>query len=339
MAQVIQSASGKNWQIYNGDCVEVLQKLPDNSVGFSIDSPPFIGLYIYSDSPRDMGNCQTDEEFFQHYRYAIREAYRATIPGRLTAIHCKDLPAYFHRDGYSGLRDFPGEIIRAHEAEGWTYHSRITIWKCPVVERERTNNNGLLHKTVRRDRSQIRQGMADYLILMRKVSDGTLMSDEPVGSDVGFTDYIGIPEADPRVKSSFHPSPFSRKSIAENDSINIWRRYAEPVWWDINQQNVLNGKIAREDKDEKHICPLQMDVIRRAISIWSNPDDVVLTKFAGIGSEMVGAITEGRKALGIELKPEYFDQAVRNVKRAQANGGDPDDMFAGMEDDELELME
>lgn len=325
--QVIDNTSGKDWTIYNGDCVEVLRGLPDNSIGFNIDSPPFIGLYIYSDSPRDMGNCLSDAEFFEHYRYAIREAYRVTIPGRLTAIHCKDLPAYFHRDGYSGLRDFPGEIIRAHEAEGWTFHSRITIWKCPVVERERTNNNGLLHKTVRRDRSQIRQGMADYLILMRKVAEGSLMSDEPVGTDDGFEQYIGIPEADPRVPNSFHPSPYCRKSVATDDSINIWRRYAEPVWWDINQRDVLNADIARSDRDEKHICPLQMDVIRRAVQIWSNPGDAVLTKFAGIGSEMVGSLSLGRRAVGVELKPEYYRQAINNLKGAEV-AATPSDLFA-----------
>jgi DNA modification methylase len=325
----IGQSAGKNWTMFNGDCVEVLQSLPSDSVGLSIDSPPFVGLYIYSDSDRDMGNCTSWEEFFTHYRFAIKENFRVTVPGRCAVIHCKDLPAYYHRDGYAGLRDFPGEIIRAHEAEGWSYHSRVTIWKCPVVERERTNNNGLLHKTVMRDRSQLRQGMADYLIVMRKVPAGTLESDSPVGNGEGFRRYIGLPDCDPRNAGSFHPSPYARKSIASDDSINVWRRYAEPVWWDINQQNVLNGKIAREDKDEKHICPLQLDVIARALQIWSDPGDVVLSKFAGVGSEGHEAVKAGRKFIGIELKPAYYRQAVKNLAACKPEA-ETEDLFAGM---------
>jgi DNA modification methylase len=311
--EVKDQTSTDQYTMYNGDCIEIMKGLPDNSIGLNIDSPPFENLYIYSDSERDMGNSANSEEFFSHYRYAVREAYRVTIPGRLAVVHCKDLPAYFHRDGYAGLRDFPGEIIRLHEEEGWNYHSRVTIWKCPVVERERTNNNGLLHKTVLRDRSQLRQGMADYLIVMRKTPEGTLESTEPVGRDEGFREFIGLTECDPRESSSFHPSNFARKTIATNDSINIWRRYAEPVWWDINQRNVLNTKAARDNGDEKHICPLQLDVIRRAIQLWSNPGDSVLSKFGGIGSEVVVAVAEGRRGVGIELKPSYYRQAVKNL--------------------------
>lgn len=317
MAECIDQESSDNWTMYNGDCVDVLSGLPDNSIGASVYSPPFVGLYIYSDSSRDMGNCSGDAEFFEHYKFAIRELYRVTIPGRLTVVHCKDLPAYYHRDGYAGLKDFPGDIIRAHEECGWCFHSRITIWKCPVVERERTNNNGLLHKTLRRDRSQLRQGMADYLIVMRKVPEGTLNSDEPVGGDEGLTEYCGVDECDPRAAASFHPSQFSRKSIAANDSINIWRRYAEPVWWDINQVNVLNAKIARTNKDEKHICPLQLDVIHRALQLWSNPGDVVLSPFAGVGSEGYEAVKMGRRFVGIELKESYYRQAIGNLKDAE----------------------
>lgn len=318
MAKCIKQASGKNWTAYEGDCVEVLQGLPDNSVGMSIDSPPFKGLYIYSDSERDMGNCKTDDEFMEHYKFAIKETYRVTAPGRITAIHCKDLPAYAHRDGYAGLKDFPGEIIKAHEDAGWSYHSRITIWKCPVVERERTNNNGLLHKTVLRDRAQLRQGMADYLVIMRKTPDTGLMSDVPVKGKHGFESYRGIDECDPRRQGSFHPSNFARKKVAHDDSINIWRRYAEPVWWDINQRNVLNNKIARDNKDEKHICPLQLDVIARAVQIWSNPGDVILSKFAGIGSEGYETVKAGRKAVAIELKPAYFKQLCKNLTIADS---------------------
>jgi hypothetical protein len=312
---IINQEHGENWTMYNGDCVDTVRNLPDNSIGCSIYSPPFVGLYIYSDNERDMGNCRTDEEFFAHYKFLVQELFRVTIPGRLTIVHCKDLPAYYHRDGYAGLKDFPGDIIRVHEACGWCYHSRVTIWKCPVVERERTNNNGLLHKTIMRDQSQVRQGMADYVLVFRRVPDATLMSDAPVGGH-GLTEYTGLDECDPRRVGTFHPSPYSRKSVADNDSINIWRRYAEPVWWDINQQNVLNDKIARENADEKHICPLQLDVIRRALQLWSNPGDVVLSPFAGIGSEGHEAIKMARRFVGVELKEAYYRQAVRNCETA-----------------------
>jgi DNA modification methylase len=313
----IASTITEKFAAYNGDCVEVVAKLPDDSVGFSVYSPPFANLYIYSDSERDMGNCKTNDEFFDHYKFLIREKYRVTIPGRVTAIHCKDLPAYYHRDGYAGLKDFPGEIIKAHEECGWKFHSRVTIWKCPVTERERTNNNGLLHKTVLRDRSQLRQGMADYLIIMRKVGDD-LMSDVPVAPGEGLIDYVGIDECDPRVENSFHPSKFARKKVASIDSINIWRRYAEPVWWDINQQNVLNAKIARDNRDEKHICPLQLDVIDRAIQLWSMEGDTVLSPFMGIGSEGYCAVKMGRRFIGSELKESYWKQACNNLKNAES---------------------
>jgi len=327
MAKCIEQATGKRWVMFGGDCVEVLKGLPDDSVGASIYSPPFAGLYIYSDSERDMGNCKSNAEFFNHYKFAVEEIYRATVPGRLTIVHCKDLPAYFHRDGYAGLQDFPGEVIRAHEDCGWRYHSRVTIWKCPVIERERTNNNGLLHKTVMRDRSQLRQGMADYLIVMRKVSSGTLESEVPVGPGVGLESYIGLDDCDPRTADSKHPSNFSRKTIATNDSINIWRRYAEPVWWDINQTNVLNSKMARISEDEKHICPLQLDVIRRAVDLWTQPGDAVLSPFAGIGSEGYCAVKAGRRFIGIELKQSYFKYACDNLAEAELESTQ-DDLFA-----------
>lgn len=308
------------YHIYNGDCVEVASQLEANSIHLSVYSPPFAGLYIYSDSERDMGNCKTDQEFLDHYKFLAKELHRITIPGRLCVIHCKDLPAYHHRDGYAGLKDFPGDIIKVHESVGWSFHSRVTIWKCPVVERERTNNNGLLHKTILRDRSQVRQGMADYLIVMRKTPLSSILSDIPVSNEKGLDSYVGLDECDPRKQGSFHPSQYARKSVASNDSINIWRRYAEPVWWDINQQNVLNGKIAREDRDEKHICPLQLDVIQRSVELWSNPGEIVFSPFMGIGSEGFVSINSGRKFVGVELKEAYFNHAKRNLEHAIENG-------------------
>lgn len=317
----INEASGENWHIYHGDCVAVAQQMPDECVDFSIYSPPFANLYIYSDSVADMGNCKDDDEFFEQYQYIINELYRLTVPGRLTAIHCKDLPAYYGSDGYSGLKDFPGDVIRCHERAGWKFHSRITIWKCPVTERERTNNNGLLHKTVLRDQSQLRQGMADYLIVMRKQPDDGITSAKPIEKG-GFKHYEGIPECDPRQAGSFHPSKYSRNKVASNDSINIWRRYAEPVWWDINQQEVLNHKQATTDKDSKHICPLQLGVIRRALQMWSMPGETVFSPFAGIGSEGVESVRFKRRFVGTELKKEYFEHAAGFLAAQAAQAGE-----------------
>lgn len=315
-----------HFALYCGDSCELIKTIPDNSIGFSVFSPPFVNLYIYSDSERDMGNCKDEREFFEHFNFLIEDLLRVTIPGRLCAVHCKDLPLYFGRDGATGLKDFPGDIIRAFEAKGWTFHSRVTIWKCPVTERERTNNNGLLHKTATRDRSQLRQGMADFMVVFRKVPVGSLMSEQPVTLDNGrgFEQYVGT--CDPST-SQDHPSPHARKKPAQGEvgrSIDIWRRYAEPVWWDIDQTNVLNHTAAREAKDEKHICPLQLDVIERAVHLWSNPGDIVFTPFAGIGSEVVGAIRHGRRGIGIELKESYYRQAVKNCEAAVAKRGETD---------------
>jgi DNA modification methylase len=308
---------GNAWSMYQGDCCEVVKDLADESIDCVLYSPPFSSLYIYSDSENDMGNCGSDAEFFEHYRFLLPELLRVAVTGRLCLVHCKDLPKYANRDGTTGLIDFPGRLIQAHIDCGWSYHSRVTVWKCPVLERERTNNNGLLHKTVLRDRSQLRQGMADYLLAFRKAPVGTLMSDKPVRVDVpgqtGFGQYIGDVPPDDQTN---HPSPFCRKTTSDDPSIDIWRRYAEPVWWDVNQTRVLNRKRSRDGK--RHICPLQLDVIERAIQIWTNPGDVVLSPFAGYGSEIVGAISLGRRGVGIELNEEYFQQAAKNCRSAEA---------------------
>lgn len=301
---------GDNWTMYNGDCVEVMRDLPKNCMDFGIHSPPFSNLYIYSDSEYDMGNCEDDAQFFEHYRYAIEEMFRITVPGRCCAVHCKDLPKYANVWGTTGLIDFPGMAIQEYEAAGWVFHSRITIWKCPVTERERTNNNGLLHKTVKRDTSQVRQGMADYLLVFRKPPTEGLVSDRPVERKQGFDRYIGATGS----SNASHPSKYARKTSAADPSIDIWRRYAEPVWWDINQTDVLNYKLATGSDDEKHICPLQLDLIERAVDIWSLPGDVVFSPFAGVGSEGVGAIRAGRKFVGVELKAGYYEHAKQFLR-------------------------
>lgn len=315
---VVDQAFGEGWHMYLGDCVEVAKGLPDCSVDLCIHSPPFSNLYIYSDSEADMGNSESDAEFIEHYEFLIAELYRLTVTGRLCIVHCKDLPKYANRDETAGLKDFPGMIVQAFERHGWSYHSRVTIWKCPVVERERTNNNGLLHKTVLRDRSQLRQGMADYLLAFRKPPVGTLLSDNPISEEGGFAEFVGIEEFDPRTTDS-HKSPFARGrgSKKHSSSIHVWRRYAEPVWWDIDQMDVLNYRTAKGDRDERHICPLQLGLIERCVQIWSLPDEVVFSPFAGIGSEGVGALRQGRKFVGIELKAEYFQHAKRNLENAE----------------------
>lgn len=319
-----ESTVTDRWAMYRGDCCEVSRTIPSDSIDMSIHSPPFANLYIYSDSEADMGNCSSTEEFLEHYKFVIREMKRITVSGRVAAVHCKDLPKYANRDGTAGLIDFPGMLIQAYEECGWSFHSRVTIWKCPVTERERTNNNGLLHKTACRDRSQLRQGMADYLLVFRNAPDESLMSVKPVVGQErdhegkvlrqGFIEpYVG--SLSPR-ENDKHPSKFARKNNATDLSIDIWRRYAEPVWFDIDQSEVLNCKTARDNSDERHICPLQTDLIRRSIQIWSNPGDVVFSPFAGIGSEGYGAVLEDRKFVGIELKDTYYNAALVNLKIA-----------------------
>lgn len=309
-----QIAQGKNWTMYLGDCVEQIKRLPDNSIHHCNHSLPFANLYIYSDSEADMGNSADDEEFFKHYEYLVSELYRVTMPGRLCAVHCKDLPTYMNRDGAAGLSDFPGRIIKAFEAHGWQYHSRVTIWKDPVIEMQRTKNHGLLHKNFAGNSEACRQGMPDYLVVFRK---WPLEGGEAVKQHRQIGDYIGT-----------EPPQFSeintgRRTEESNYSIAVWQRYASPVWFDIDQTNVLNYQMAKDSSDEKHICPLQLDVIARCIDLWSNPGETILDPFAGIGSCGYEAIRLGRKFIGIELKESYWKHAQRylaDAERAASQG-------------------
>lgn len=300
--------------MYRGDCCDVIQGIPDNSIDFCIHSPPFANLYVYSESECDMGNCKDMDEFIEHYKFLIEQLLRVTVPGRLCAVHCKDLPAYLGRDKYSGLKDFPGLIVRAFEECGWSYHSAITIWKCPVIERARTNSYGLLHNQLSKDSCASRQGMPDYIKVFRKWDDS--QPDEfpkpvnnPKGNALGdgkryrFESYEGTEP--PSDNSELEPRDYS---------IQVWQRYASPVWFDIDQTDVLNNEGARTERDERHICPLQMGVVRRCVHLWTNPDDVVLSPFAGIGSEGVGSLELGRKFVGIELKDSYFAKAWSNLR-------------------------
>lgn len=294
--KVIDQYQGKNFALYNGDCVEVAKGLPDNSIHYSIFSPPFASLYTYSNSERDMGNCKTDEEFYENFRFLVKELYRIIMPGRLVSFHCMDIPAMKERDGYIGLKDFPGDLIRIFQLENFIYHSRVTIWKDPLIEATRTKALGLMHKQLCKDSSMCRQGLPDYLITMRKPGE----NEEMISHLDGLTSFIG--ENEPKEGNFSH---------------QVWRKYASPVWMDINQSNTLQRASAREEKDERHICPLQLDVIARGIELWTNPNDIVFSPFAGIGSEIYQAIKMGRKGIGIELKESYYEQAVKNCQRAE----------------------
>jgi DNA modification methylase len=288
---------GKNFSLYNGDCVRLIKHIPDNSVHLPIFSPPFANLYIYSDDLADMGNCKDHEQFFEQFDYLIPELLRITVPGRLCAVHCKDLVKYKGRDGRSGLYDFPGDIVRHFEAAGWQYHSRITIWTDPVLEMQKTKSHGLLYKQLRKDSSYSRQGLAEYMVIFRKWTD----------------DYI---DAEPVTHTK------------ENFPLDMWQNYASPVWMDISRTNVLNVRAARDDADEKHLCPLQLDTIDRCIELWSNPGDVIFTPFLGIGSEVYQAVKKGRRGIGIELKESYFKQAIRYCSELEVEDGQLD-LFQG----------
>lgn len=283
MIKVINQEIRDNWAVYHGDNVQVMKGFPDNSVGFIMFSPPFLSLYTYSNSILDMGNSKTDEEFYEHYKFLIKEIYRTLMPGRLAAIHCVDVPMMKSKDGVIGLKDFPGENIRLFQDVGFIYHSRVTIWKSPVVEMVRTNALGLLHKQLRKDSSMSRMGLPDYIIIMRKPGE--------------------------------NPEPIEHTT--EEYPVDKWQKVAEPVWMDIDQGYTLNTAAAREEKDERHIVPLQLDTIEKCIELYSNPGDIVLDPFGGIMSVPYQAIKMGRKGVGIELKDSYFEQGIKNCELAE----------------------
>lgn len=319
MGEVIAQQVTDRFAAYHADTVEVARSLPDHSADFSVFSPPFASLYTYSASANDMGNVRDSDQFFRHFAYLIDEQRRVMKPGRLLAIHCMDLPTSKERDGHIGLKDFPGDLIRAYEAAGFIYHSRVTIWKDPVTAMQRTKAFGLLHKTIRSDSTMSRQGIPDSLVVMRTPGKN--------------------PDA---VAHTFESFPVER-----------WQRYASPVWvtldgFDdegiarctdreladndssgIDATHTLQHRSAREHDDERHVCPLQLTVIRRAIRLWTNPNDVVWSPFMGIGSEGYVALQEGRRFVGAELKGSYYEQAVRNLRAASETK--QSDMFAMLE--------
>jgi DNA modification methylase len=284
----LNSLNGRGWATYQGDCVSVLRQFPDECIDFSVYSPPFGSLFVYSESAADMGNS-TDAEFSKHYGYLIQEKFRLTKPGRLTAVHCSDLPMTKWKDGAVGIKDFSGDIIRIHEAAGWIFHGRRTIWKCPVVEMTRTKHVGLLYKQLQKDSSKSRGGMPDYLMTFIKPGEN---------------------------QNKINHTP-------ESFPLEQWQEWASPVWTTVQQSNVLNVKQAKHGNDERHLCPLQLDVIERAVIMWSNQGDTVLSPFMGIGSEGYVALKLRRKFIGVELKDSYFTQASEYLRSA----GDQGDMF------------
>ncbi len=322
MSTVIEQVITDNFAAYNGDCIEVVKGLPDNSVDYSVFSPPFSSLYTYSNSARDMGNCRDNDEFYAHFKYLVADLYRVLRPGRLVSFHCMLLPASKTHDGFIGLKDFRGDLIRMFQEAGFHFHSEVVIWKDPVTAMQRTKAIGLLHKQIKKDSCMSRQGIPDYLVTMKKPG----VNDKPVAGP--FTYYVG------------EEAPINTGN-PERYSIDVWQRYASPVWFDINQSNTLQKTSAREHADEKHIAPLQLDVIERALQLWTNPGDLVLTPFLGIGSELYVAIKMGRRGIGAELKGSYYKQAVLNLQRAEREKAQPTmwDMLDAMDAVQEELIE
>jgi hypothetical protein len=324
-AKVNQIKPDPDWTLETGDSIEILPSFPDESIDYSVFSPPFASLYTYSDDPRDLGNCLTREEFFEHFAFLIPHLYRITKPGRLLSFHCMNLPASKERDGYIGLHDFRGELIRAFQSDGWIFHSEVPIWKDPVTAMQRTKAIGLLHKQVKKNRNLSRQGILDYFVTMRKPGDcaepiaGLLLEYRGDMTDEEFTEMVKA-KYNGRVFDAPAPGPrpYSYSAgFCEFKSINIWQRYASPVWMDIDPGDTLQYTHARNEKDERHICPLQLGVIERGIALWSNPGNIVFSPFAGIGSEGYQAIKMARRFSGIELKPEYAEWARKNLKSAE----------------------
>lgn len=300
--KVVTQSFGDHFATYHGDCVQGIANLPDESVGYSIFSPPFASLYTYSASDRDMGNCKTKAEFFDHFMFLVKQLYRVMQSGREVSFHCMNMPTTKTRDGYIGIDDFRGDLIRVFQSEGFIYHSEACIWKDPVTAMQRTKAIGLLHKQVVKDSCMSRQGVPDYLVTMRKPGENK----HPVIGE--FDEYFG----DGSMGIGF-PS-----GTATRYSIETWQRYASPVWMDINPSDTLQFRSAREHNDERHICPLQLQVIERGLELWSNPGDVVLSPFMGIGSEGYVSIEHGRKFIGFELKASYYKQAVANLQAAES---------------------
>lgn len=280
--KILEQKIEEFYSIYHGDSCEVLKGIPDNSIHYMIFSPPFSSLYTYSNSDRDMGNSKNDKEFYTHFDYLVKELYRVLMPGRLLSFHCMNIPLMKQKDGVIGLKDFRGDLIKLFTSEGFIFHSEVCIWKNPVTEMQRTKALGLLHKQIKKDSAMSRQGIPDYVVTMRKPGE--------------------------------NPEPI--KHTNESFPVDLWQKYASPVWMDIRQSDTLQKKSARAEEDERHICPLQLEVIKRCICLWTNPGDIVLDPFAGIASTNYMALRLDRRTIGVELKDSYYNQAVANCEMA-----------------------
>lgn len=296
-----------DYAIYNGDCMEVMPTLPAGSIHLSVYSPPFAGLFHYSSSERDLSNCSSYDEFFEHYGFIVGEIARLTTPGRISAVHCMDVPT--GNSGGDALRDFPGDIIRLHARHGFDYMARYHVWKEPLGVRNRTMKKDLAHRTVVEDSSRCGVASADYLLVFRRRGENPV----PIAHPTGLLEYAG----ERRVPDELHRyRGWEGKQTENRYSHWIWRQYASAFWDDVRIDRVLPFRQARDDEDEKHIHPLQLDVIDRVLVLWSNPGETVLTPFMGVGSEVYSAVRGGRRAIGVELKPSYYRQAVKNVAAA-----------------------
>ena len=299
--KVLSQEIHKNWAMYNGDCIPITKAMPDNSLHYTLFSPPFASLFTYSDSERDMGNCKGDDEFFEHFKYLPDELFRITMPGRLVSFHCMNILCTLTKDGYIGMKDFRGDLIRIFQKAGFIFHSEVCIWKDPLLAAVRTKTLTLAHKQISKDSSRCSQGLPDYVVTMRKPGDNP----EMISHGRGFERYFGdmpnpkeVKKNDPRVNKYSH---------------QVWQRYASPVWFDINQTRTLNIRQAREKDDERHICPLQLDTIARCLELWTNENDVVFDPFTGIGSVGYESLRLGRKFVGCELKKSYYNVSVKNL--------------------------
>jgi len=323
---VIAQEIGDRYAAYNGDCMEVLPTLPDGKVHLSVYSPPFAtahgGLYTYSSSERDLSNCDDYGQFFEMYGFVVKELRRLTMPGRMTAVHCMDVPT--GNTGTDALIDFPGDIIRLHEREGWRYIARYCVWKEPLGVRNRTMAKNLAHKSIVDDSSRCSNAAADYLLVFRKKGDNPV----PIAHPVGLTEYAGE-RAMPAELLRYRG--WSGNQIENRFSHWIWRQYASAFWDDVRIGRVLPFREARDEEDEKHVHPLQLDVIERAVTLWSNPGETVLTPFMGVGSEVFVPLRMGRRAIGIELKPSYYRQALKNIALADAPEPEQADMLTELE--------
>ncbi len=302
--KVLNQVVTEDYAVYNGDSTEVLKGIPDNSIGYSIFSPPFSELYIYSNDKRDLSNVANDDEFFKQFEYMAKELFRVTMEGRLLSFHIINLPTSKFKDGFTGLKDFRGDTIKLFQRAGFVFHSEVCIWKDPGIQMQRTKAQGLLHKQVVKDSSMSRQALADYVITMRKVGDNP----EPISG--GFTHYAGSEDNKPTSKNEPELGRLNKFSI------DVWNRYASPIWMDINPSRTLQRNSKRNEKDEKHMTPTQLDVIERCLQLWSNEGDTVLSPFGGIGSEGYQSILMGRKPILCELKKEYFEQIPKNLDMA-----------------------